>query len=526
MSRTKMPTALRRPRLWEAMFNLRREEIGPVLTAALFFFFLLTALMVLRPARDALGLEHGIDSVRWLIVVTAVVTLAMNPLFGWVVSRLKRLQFIGATYGFLVLTLVGFWGLMRFAPSAVSQASSQVFYIWFNVFNLFVTMVFWALLADRFTSDQGKRFFALISVGGTLGAIFGPWLTSLLAQPLGTPSLLLVAGGFLLLGMLAAWLLLWIAPDRTTGAGVATSSRADEAERIGGSAWAGILSVFRSPYLLGVAGYVLLTAVMVTFVYFTRLKMVAAIADDLDARAAILGKIDMWTHVAVLTLQLTLAGRIIKRFGLGVTLAMLPVTTAFGFIGLAIYGSFLGLVLLEVGTRAVQRGIAQPAREALFTVVDRQDKYKAKALIDTFIYRSGDVAGAQAEGALGRLGLAMGGLVSAVLPLALVWVVLALWLGRAQSRRAAQLPASLAPADSDSTHDGPVLPVSHAATSPRSTNTPRAVQAPGGAETQAWPEIACVQRGHEENPSRTHRYSGTLQPPGTRLGAQAHGSIP
>lgn len=527
MSRSEMPTASRRPRMWDAMFNLRREEIGPVLIAALFFFCVMTALMVLRPARDALGLEHGIESVRSLIVVTAVATLAVNPLFGWVVSRLRRLQFIGATYGFLVLTLVGFWGLMRFAPSAVSQASNQVFYIWFNVFNLFVTMVFWALLADRFTSDQGKRFFALIAVGGTLGAIFGPWLTSQLAEPLGTSSLLLVASGFLLLGILAAWLLLWIAPDRVTDTGgVAPSLRADKAERIGGSAWAGIRSVFRSPYLSGVAGYVMLTAVMVTFAYFTRLQMVAAIADDLDTRAVILGKIDMWTYVAVLTLQLTLAGRIIKRFGLGVTLAMLPVTTAFGFIGLAIYGSFLGLVLLEAGTRAVQRGITQPAREALFTVVDREDKYKAKALIDTFVYRSGDVVGAQTEGALGRFGLAMGGLVSVVLPLALVWGVLALWLGRAQFRRAAQLPASVAPADSDGTHDGIVLSVSHAATSPRPTDTPRAVQAPSEAETLISPEIACVQRGREGNPSRARRYPGTLQPPGTRLGAQAHGSPP
>ncbi len=420
------------------MFNLRREEIGPVLVAALSLFFVLTALMLLRPARDALGLEQGIESVRSLIFVTAVGTLALNPLFGWVVSRLKRQQFVAATYGFLVLSLVGFWGLMTFAPSAVRQASSQVFYVWFNVFNLFATMVFWALLADRFSSDQGKRFFALISVGGTLGAIFGPWLTSRLAESLGTSSLLLVAGGFLLLGMLAALLLLWNAPDRVAKV---ASLRADETE-IGGSAWAGIGALFRSRYLSGVAGYVMLTAVMVTFAYFTRLQMVAAIADDLDTRAAILGKIDMWTYVAVLTLQLTLAGRIIKRFGLGITLALLPVTTAFGFLGLAIYGSFLGLVLLEVGTRAVQRGIAQPAREALFTVVDREDKYKAKALIDTFIYRAGDVIGAQAEGVLARLGLAMGGLISVVLPLALVWAVLALWLGRAQARRSTRLPAN------------------------------------------------------------------------------------
>jgi AAA family ATP:ADP antiporter len=453
----------------QALFNVRRAEIGPVLIAALFFFFVLTALMLLRPARDALGLAHGIENVRSLIIVTAVVTLAVNPLFGWVVSRLRRLHVIGATYGFILLTLVGFWCLMRFTPSAVSQASSQVFYIWFNVFNLFVTMVFWAVLADRFSSDQGQRFFSLIAIGGTLGAIFGPWLTSQLAEALGTSSLLMLAGGFLLLGMLAAWLLLRTAPDRSTETRAAPSTLTSDSERIGGSAWAGIGSLVRSPYLLGVAGYVTLTAVMSTFVYFTRLEMVAAIADDLDTRAAILGKIDMWTHVAVLALQLTLAGRIIKRFGLGVTLAILPVTASFGFMGLAIYGAFLGLVLLEVGTRAVQRGMTQPAREALFTVVGREEKYKAKALIDTFVYRSGDVVGAQAAGALGRLGLAMGGLVSVVVPLAMVWVVLALWLGRAQFRRSARPLASVVAVDSDGTRDGLVQRVTHATTSPRAS---------------------------------------------------------
>jgi AAA family ATP:ADP antiporter len=429
-------SAPHRPSWLRTVFDLRREEIGPVLIAALFFFCVLTAMMVLRPARDALGLEHGIESVRWLMSVTAVATLALNPLFGWLVGRLRRLWFVGATYGFLVLTLLCFWGLARYAPAAVGQASNQVFYVWFNVFNLFVTMVFWALLTERFTSEQGRRFFALISIGGTLGAIFGPWLASQLAEPWGTSNLLLVAGGFLLLGMLAACLLLRAAPDRMADAGAAASCRADRGGRIGGSAWAGIRSVFRSPYLGAVAGYVILMAIAVTFVYFTRLQMVAAMADDIDTRAAILGRIDMWTHIAVLALQLTLAGRIVKRFGLGIALAILPVATAIGFVGLAIYGSFVVLILLEAATHAVQRGITQSAREMLFTVVDREDKYKAKAFIDTFIYRAGDVVGAQTEGALGRLGIAMGGLVSVVLPLALAWVMLGLWLGRAQARRA------------------------------------------------------------------------------------------
>jgi AAA family ATP:ADP antiporter len=429
------PSSHRRPRLLGALFNLRSEEVAPALIAAVFFFCVLTALMLLRPARDALGMERGIESIRWLFVGTAVVTLAVNPLFGWLVSRLRRLQFITATYVFFVASLVGFWALLVFAPGTIGARSGQVFYVWFSVFNLFVTMVFWALLADRFTSDQGKRLFALISVGGTLGAIFGPWLTSQLAEPLGTPSLLLVAGAFLLAALAMAWLLVRVAPDRGTVEPAAPAPRfASEGERIGGSAWAGLRAVFRSRYLSGIAGYILLMTVVATFIYFTRLQMVAAVADDTDTRAAILGNIDMWTQVAVLVLQLTLTGKIIQRFGLGVALAILPVATALGFIGLAVYGSFVVLILLEAANRAVQRGITRPAREALFTVVSREDKYKAKAFVDTFVYRSGDVIGAQTEGMLGRMGLAMGGLVAVVLPLALVWAALALWLGRAQAR--------------------------------------------------------------------------------------------
>lgn len=424
-----------------SVLGLRRDEIGPVLVATLFFFCVLTALMLLRPARDALGMEHSIDSLRWLIVATALVTLAVNPLFGWLVGRLTRLQFVGSTYGFFVLSLVGFWSLMRFAPGAVGRAGSQVFFVWFNVFNLFVTLVFWALLTERFTREQGQRLFSLISIGGTSGAIFGPWLTLRLAGPLGTANLLLVAGGFLMLGLLAAWLLLRITPDRAVGAS-ATASNVGDTGRIGGSAWAGIRSVFRSPYLGAIACYVMLMAAMATFVYFARLQMVAAIAHDVDARAALLGHMDLWTHFAVLVLQLSLRGRLVGRFGLGVTLAILPVATAIGFVGLAIHGSVAVLVLLEATTRAVQRGITQPAREALFTGVAREDQYKAKAFIDTFIYRSGDVVGAQAERALGGLGLAMGGLFGIALPLALAWVALALWLGRARTPAIEALAAS------------------------------------------------------------------------------------
>ena len=192
--------------------NIRRDEAGPTLVAGLFFFCVLTALMVVRPAREALGMQRGIEAVRWLFIGTVVVTLLVNPLFGLLVSRFRRLVFINATYLFFAVSLLAFYALLVLAPASIGERTGQVFYVWFSVFNLFATMLFWALMADRFSLEQSKRLFGAIAVGGTLGAIFGPWLASLLARPLGTPALLLVAVGFLLLAMAAAW---WLARLRT-----------------------------------------------------------------------------------------------------------------------------------------------------------------------------------------------------------------------------------------------------------------------------------------------------------------------
>src|SRR5690606_17640013 len=166
--------------------NIRPGEVAPSLAAALYFFFILTALMVIRPVRETLGVQSGIETVRWLFIGTALVTLLVNPAFGWLVSRFRRLFFISATYLFFAASLLVFYGLLTAAPAAIGETSGMVFYVWFTVFNLFVTMVFWGLMADRFSLEQSKRLFGLIAVGGTVGAIFGPWLAGRLAEPLGT----------------------------------------------------------------------------------------------------------------------------------------------------------------------------------------------------------------------------------------------------------------------------------------------------------------------------------------------------
>ena len=422
--------------LLQRFTNIRREEVGPTLVAGLFFFCVLTALMVVRPAREALGMQRGIEALRWLFVGTVLVTLLVNPVFGWLVSRFRRLVFAAATYLFFAFGLVAFYLLLVLTPESVGQRTGQVFYVWFSVFNLFATMLFWALMADRFTLEQSKRLFGAIAVGGTLGAIFGPWLASQLAKPLGTPALLLVAAGFLVLALGSAWWITRLRPE-VEQPGVVREQHAV----IGGSAWQGLQSVARSPYLLGICGYVLILAVMVTFLYFTRLQMVAALGTDVDTRTTMFANIDLITQVTTLVLQLIVTGHLMKRLGVAVTLALLPLTAVLGFLGLAIVGSLAALIAFEATFRAVQRGIMRPARETLFTVVPRADRYKAKAFIDTFVYRTGDLVGAQTEGLLGRLGMGLGALAAVAIPLAAVWLALGLWLGRAQRVRANETEA-------------------------------------------------------------------------------------
>ncbi len=423
----------------QSFANVRREEVPSVIAAGLFFFCVLTALMVIRPARDALGMQSGIEQVRWLFQGTLVVTLLVNPVFGFLVGRFRRMAFISATYLFFAGSLLVFQSILVMAPQAIGERTGQVFYVWFSVFNLFSTALFWALMADRFTLEQSKRFFAVIAVGGTLGASFGPWLAGVLVERIGTANLLLVSAGFLVLAVGFAATVARLQPAATPSYGVVgpgshlQAGGAAVTATIGGSAWEGFRAVFRSRYLMGIAAFLLIVAVMATFIYVTRLQMVAELGVDTDAQTAMFARRDFITQLATLATQLVLTGHLMKRLGVPFTLALLPITTVLGFVGLAVLGSFASLIVFQAAFNAVQRGIMRPARETLFTIVSREDKYKSKAFIDTAVYRAGDSVTAWLEGGISRLG-GLIALASFAVPLAVVWLGLAVWLGREQER--------------------------------------------------------------------------------------------
>jgi AAA family ATP:ADP antiporter len=426
----------------QRILNVRRGEVAPLLVSAFYFFCVLTAIGVMRPARDAIGMRGGLDSIRWLFIGTAVVTLAVNPMFGLLVSRFRRMVFIAVTYLFFAASLVGFYLLIEMAPDAVGNVSGRVFYVWYSVFNLFSTMVFWALMADRFSLEQSRRLFGAIAVGGTIGAIVGPRSPACSHVRSARPRFCSSRHRSCASGWLAAWLVTRLQPAvNAEGArcGCLARSRSHRRQRLAGDR-------SRAAIALPV-GHL---AVRVADDGGCDVHLLHAPADGGCARAGH----DTRGHRAGTDRHhhsdrharaaASCHGHLIKRFGVAVALIVLPVVASLGFIGLAIVSSFATLIVFDAFFRAIQRAITRPARETLFTVVSREDKYKSKAVTDTFVYRGGDLLGAWTEGWLGQLGLGLIGLAGRSCRSPLVGL-LGVWLGRRQdSMRAdrASEPAS------------------------------------------------------------------------------------
>ncbi len=415
-------------RLLSGSTEIRPGEGREVLGAGLLFFVLLTVIMILRPLREALGLAQGIEKVRGLFLITLGSTLLLAPLFGWLVSRVRRDKLLTVSFRICAVILLGFCAGLTLFPASIRMHVASVYYVYHSVFNLFVVSLFWAFMADLFSLTESKRLFPAIAIGGTLGAIFGSLISWDLSDRLGVASLFIVAVALL---EVAVWLAAMIAHRRSRCA-------ADLPDRrpIGGHSLAGITAVARSPYILGIGMFIVIAGVVSTFLYFTGLRLVAAASNSLDHRTSLFANINIWRQVVTLLVQAFLAARIIRWAGVGVTLSMLPILAVGGTAGLMVWPTLNMFTLVNAFFRAAQQGIARPARETLFTVVEREEKYKAKSFLDTFGFRSGDACGAQIERSLANLGPGLIPMASAVFLLATIWISLAIALGRTQTRRA------------------------------------------------------------------------------------------
>ncbi len=400
------------------------QERSAALWSFAYFFTLLAGYYVLRPMRDQMGIAGGVKNLPWLFTATFLSLLVAQPLYGALVARLPRVRFVPIVYHFFVANLVLFWVLLIFDVEKVIVA--RVFFVWVSVFNLFAVAVFWSFMADLFTAEQGKRLFGFIGAGGTAGALLGPVVTIWLSAPLGPVNLLIAAAVFLEAAVFCV--------HRIERAADARTEVDPRGQRVGGGAFAALPELIRSPYLLGVAAWVSLLSFGATIAYFAQANIVSASIHGAANQTRLFAGIDLAVGLLSLATQVFATGKFLKRFGTGIAAAALPTVYVVGFAAVAIAPVLSVVVTLQVAQRWMNFAIANPARQVFFTVVGREEKYKAKNLIDVVIYRGSDALYGWVYDSLQALGLKLGAIALCALPVAAGWLILSTALGRTQER--------------------------------------------------------------------------------------------
>jgi AAA family ATP:ADP antiporter len=418
------------------MVKARPDEIRAMLWAFVYFFCLLTSYYILRPLRDESGVAAGVGNLQWLFTGTFFVMLAAAPLFGALVTRVPRRRFISWVYRSFAATLLVFFALGHLMPRQPYVAGA--FFIWVSVFNLFVVTVFWGFMADLFSNEQGRRLFGFIAAGGSAGALLGPSLTAWLAVPLGPVNLLLISA-LLLEAAVQCVRQLLETPQAQRPAEHGAAQSANE-EVIGGGILAGLTEIAKSPFLMLICAHVLLLSLTSTFLYFQQASIVSAAFDNPAERTRFFALIDLAVGITTIVIQLSVTGHVLVTLGVGVALASLAIVTMGGFLALALIPTLVVLVIFQAVKRAVEFGFANPARETLFTVVTREQKYKAKSVIDTAVFRGGDALNGWIYAGLRMLGLDLSGIALVAVPISAVWAALLWLIGKRQEQLAQVQP--------------------------------------------------------------------------------------
>ena len=414
--------------------DIRREEVPAVGWCWLFIFAVFLSYAIMRPIRDTAGIEGGVNNLQWLFTATLLGMLVVNIPFSYLVKTLPRGRFVPITLHFCAGNIVLFAVLLHWADAQQTIWIWRGFFVWVSVYNVFVVSLAWQMNVDLFSPEQGKRLFGLIAAGASLGSIVGAGTTAGLASHV-SPILLLLGAAFLLeIPAFSVGRLSQLSPplhrERASGA-------AEEAP-IGGSVFAGFTHAFSSRYLVNVSLFMLLFTVTSTFLYLQQAGIVDRSISGRAARTAFLATIDLCVNILTLPIQLFLTGRVLALLGMALTLGLLPALTIIGFGALALMPTITAVAVFQVLRRAGDFAITRPTREGLFTVLPREDRFKAKSFIDTVVYRVGDQIGAWSVALLRGLGFGGAEVALFAVPLAALWLVDALWLGRRQERLAAQ----------------------------------------------------------------------------------------
>ena len=406
-----------------------RDELPALIWSFVYFFCLLAAYYILRPVRDEMGVLSGAHTLPWLFSVVFITMLAVIPMFGWVAGHFPIRRLLPTVYVFFILNLLAFFVALQSGVGL--QAFGPIFFVWLSVFNLFVVSVFWSFMADVFPTDAARRLFGCISAGGSLGAMTGPFIAAMAVKGVGVSGLLLVSAGFLVIavGCIMA-LLKWYHGHHGVDLGNRHLSSIRNTEATPPSLWIGVVCMVRSPYLKGIALYLMCYSILSTFLYSQQTILIPQVMPSSEDRMQLFASVDLGINVFAFTLQFFATGWLLTRFGVGIMLAVMPLVSLIGF---GVFGLLTVLpVLIGFGVlrRAGEFSITKPTRETLFTVVSREEKYQAKNVIDTVVHRGADMTGTGIVSVLHSWGMTLSHMAFAALPIAGLWLATGMWLGR------------------------------------------------------------------------------------------------
>lgn len=429
-----------RSSVFDKLFGLERHEYVAAAWSFVYFFCVLSAYYMLRPVREAMGVESGPATLPYLFMASFVVMLLATPLFGWITSRYPRKVFLPWVYAFFILNILVFWAIFaqRIDDGQSHVWLGRVFFVWLSVFNLYVVSVFWSFMADIYTREQGRRLFGLLSSGGSIGALLGGTATSLWVVEVSFHNLFPIAA--LLLGFAIVCirqLRQWVTQDEHQQPGHSI----EMGKSLGGDALAGVTHASRSGYFRAIVAASVIASLLGTALYLFRAELVAAAITDVNLQTRFFSNINIATNLLTIIGQMFVVRFVVRRFGLGVALSIMPVISVLCFVWVALDPSLLVIAIVEIVRRATGFTFSKPSTDMLYSVVTPEEKYKTKNFIDTTVYRFGDVIGIWAILLmLVRMGMSV--VAAVMVPFAVIWALIALWLGRDYRRRARELRES------------------------------------------------------------------------------------
>ena len=438
-------------RLLSKVAPIEPREVPAVVIAFCLFFCVFAGYFAVRPVRETIGTVLGKQRVADLFVITWIASLAIIPIYGFLVGKFKRSVFLPWIYGGISVALA-IVGLVLKADES-NVASGTFFYVFISVLNLFIVSVFWSFLLELFTQQQSKRLFGIIAAGGTTGALVGPLITDLVVAKIGNSGVLFFGAFMFLLTLFfqRALIAIWnrdaakSQAENTAAGGVAGGGRVRGDRPIGGNPFAGFSKVLSSPYLLAIALFVVFIATINTILYFEQMRLVEAAFENTADRTRIFARLDWIVQTLTVVCQVFLTGRIASKLGLTTLLVIVPVVMIGGFLALAATGTLMVLLVVFVARRVGEYAFVRPAREMLFSRVDNETKYKAKNVIDVPVYRGADALSAQVKNLIEGAGMTPAHVAVIGAGLAGAWLLNGWYLGRkADTEDSAEAAANVA----------------------------------------------------------------------------------